>query len=58
LQRAQGCANPILLRVETRAGHGGGIPTQKRIEMEADKWAFLVRALDIPFEAEPKTDGR
>ena len=47
LQAAQGCDNPILLRVETRAGHGGGIPTQKRIAMETDKWAFLVRTLGV-----------
>ncbi len=47
LQTAQGCDNPILLRVETRAGHGGGIPTRKRIAMETDKWAFLVKSLGM-----------
>lgn len=58
LQRGQGCAHPVLLRVETRAGHGGGIPTQKRIEMEADKWAFLVRALNISFSPKVKATDR
>jgi prolyl oligopeptidase len=45
LQRAQGCANPILLRVETRAGHGAGKPIWMQIEDYADQWAFLVKAL-------------
>jgi len=58
LQQAQGCAHPMLLRVETRAGHGGGIPTQKGIKIEADKWAFLVRALSVPFAAGSETNGR
>jgi prolyl oligopeptidase len=47
LQAAQGCANPILIRIETRAGHGAGKPTNKLIEEAADRWAFLVRVLDI-----------
>jgi prolyl oligopeptidase len=47
LQRAQGCANPILIRVETRAGHGAGKPTWMQIEDVADQWAFLVKALGM-----------
>ncbi len=45
LQKAQGCANPTLLRVETRAGHGAGKPVWMQIEDYADQWAFLVQAL-------------
>lgn len=45
LQAGQGCANPILLRVETRAGHGAGKPVWMQIEDFADQWAFLVKAL-------------
>lgn len=45
LQAAQGCANPCLIRVETRGGHGAGKPTALQIEELADQWAFLVRAL-------------
>lgn len=45
LQAAQGCDNPILLRIETRAGHGAGKPVWMQIEDFADQWAFLVRAL-------------
>lgn len=45
LQHAQGCRNPILLRVETRAGHGAGKPVWMQIEDYADQWAFLVQSL-------------
>jgi prolyl oligopeptidase len=45
LQRAQSCNNPILLRVETRAGHGAGKPVWMQIEDYADQWAFLTKAL-------------
>ena len=45
LQRAQGCPNPVLLRVETRAGHGAGKPVWMQIEDFADQWAFLVKTL-------------
>ncbi len=47
MQAAQACDNPILIRIETRAGHGGGKPTGKRIEELADTYAFLVKTLDI-----------
>ena len=47
LQAAQGCDNPILIRIETRAGHGAGKPTAKIIEEAADKWAFLVKVLGV-----------
>ncbi|HLT91007.1 MAG TPA: prolyl oligopeptidase family serine peptidase [Woeseiaceae bacterium] len=47
LQAAQGCANPVLIRIETRAGHGAGKPTAKIIEEYADRWAFLVEHLDF-----------
>ncbi len=47
LQAAQSCDNPVLIRIETRAGHGAGKPTQKQIEEAADEWAFLVKALKM-----------
>jgi prolyl oligopeptidase len=47
LQAAQGCANPILVRIETKAGHGAGKPTTKLIDEAADRFAFLVRALQM-----------
>jgi prolyl oligopeptidase len=47
LQHDQGCDNPILLRVETRAGHSAGKPTWMWIEEIADTWAFVSWALDM-----------
>jgi len=46
LQAAQTGPNPILIRVETRAGHGAGMPLSKRIEATVDQYAFLVRELN------------
>lgn len=45
LQRAQQGAAPILLRIETRAGHGSGTPVSKLIEIAADRYAFLSKCL-------------
>lgn len=42
LQAAQGCDHPTLIRIETRAGHGAGTPTSKKIDEYADLWAFLI----------------
>lgn len=47
IQKAQGGDAPVLIRIETRAGHGAGVPTEKVIEEYADRWAFLVRNLDM-----------
>lgn len=38
---------PVLIRIETRAGHGAGKPTAKQIEEVADRWGFLSRALKM-----------
>jgi prolyl oligopeptidase len=45
LQHAQAGSAPVLIRIETRAGHGAGKPTWMRIEEIADSWAFLADAL-------------
>jgi prolyl oligopeptidase len=47
LQASQGGAQPVLIRIETKAGHGAGKPTTKLIEEATDRWAFLVRVLDL-----------
>jgi len=47
LQAAQGCPNPILIRIETRAGHGAGKPVWMQIEDFADQWAFLAKWLRV-----------
>lgn len=46
LQAAHSGDNPVLIRIETKAGHGAGKPTAKIIEEIADKWAFLQRVMD------------
>jgi prolyl oligopeptidase len=46
LQAAQAGDNPILLRVETKAGHGAGKPVSKVIEEQADLFAFLLKTLE------------
>lgn len=51
LQRDQSCDQPILLNVETRAGHGAGTPTWMRIEEHAESWAFLYKHLGMNSEA-------
>jgi prolyl oligopeptidase len=40
-------APPALIRIETKAGHGGGKPMSKVIEETADRWAFLARVLGM-----------
>jgi prolyl oligopeptidase len=47
LQAAHVGDAPVLIRIETKAGHGAGKPTAKIIEEAGDKWAFLVRTLDL-----------
>jgi prolyl oligopeptidase len=54
LQRAQAGDAPVLIRIESRAGHGRGTPTSKRIEEAADLWAFLIDALDMEVAAKPR----
>jgi prolyl oligopeptidase len=41
LQAAHSGDNPVLIRIETKAGHGAGKPTSKRIEEVADQLGFL-----------------
>ncbi len=45
LQAAHAGEKPVVIRIETKAGHGAGKPTTKIIEEIADRWAFLVREL-------------
>jgi len=47
LQEVHRGDNPVLIRIETKAGHGAGKPTAKLIEEAADRLAFLVRTLDV-----------
>ena len=47
LQQAQEGTAPILIRIETRAGHGAGKPTTKQIDEWADRYVFLKNALKM-----------
>ena len=47
LQEVQAGEAPVLIRIESRAGHGGGTPTSKLIERAADEIAFLVKSLGM-----------
>ena len=48
LQKKQAGDNPVLIRIETQAGHGAGKPTSKIIEEYADMWAFLFYNTNSP----------
>ena len=47
LQAAQAGSQPVLIEIETKAGHGAGKPTSKLIEEQADRFAFLVKNLGM-----------
>lgn len=47
IQEAHGGEDPVLIRIETKAGHGAGKPTAKIIEEAADRYAFLVKTLEM-----------
>jgi prolyl oligopeptidase len=47
LQAAQTGSAPILIRIETKAGHGAGKPTSKIIDEKADVYAFLSKTLGM-----------
>jgi prolyl oligopeptidase len=51
LQAAQTGRAPVLIRIETKAGHGAGKPTAKIIEESADRWAFLVKVFGMKLPA-------
>ncbi|MCD8535157.1 MAG: prolyl oligopeptidase family serine peptidase [Verrucomicrobia bacterium] len=48
LQECHAGSNPVLIRIETKAGHGAGKPTSKIIEEAADKWAFILNEIHTP----------
>lgn len=42
LQECHEGANPVLIRIDTNAGHGGGKPLAKRLEEQADIYSFIL----------------
>ena len=47
MQEAQAGQAPVLIRIETKAGHGAGKPVSKVIEEQVDIYGFLIRNLGI-----------
>jgi prolyl oligopeptidase len=47
LQAAQGCYNPVVIRIDTKAGHGAGKPTAKTIEELSDIYSFIFYNMGI-----------
>jgi prolyl oligopeptidase len=41
LQEKQKGTYPVLIRIETKAGHGAGMSTQQVIDQQTDKWSFM-----------------
>ena len=50
LQADNNDSNPTLIRIETKAGHGAGKPTDKQIDEEADIWSFVMYNLGMEFK--------
>ena len=47
LQPAQQGDSPVLIRVQTQAGHGAGMPTSMIIQQQADKYAFFFQNVGL-----------
>ncbi|HEX2220382.1 MAG TPA: prolyl oligopeptidase family serine peptidase [Gemmatimonadales bacterium] len=52
LQAATSSSRPILLRLESRAGHGAGKPLSKVLEELTDTWAFVFSELGVEYKGE------
>ncbi|MBC7829987.1 MAG: S9 family peptidase [Chitinophagaceae bacterium] len=50
LQEVYKGENPVIIRVESKAGHGAGKPVVKQIEEAADIWSFTMYNLNMPFK--------
>ena len=49
LQEVHQGADPVLIRIEEKAGHGAGKPTSKVIDEQADKWAFMFAEMGLSY---------
>lgn len=49
LQEKQKGSNPVLIRIDTNAGHGAGKPTAKQIEEYSDIWSFIFHNLGMKY---------
>ncbi len=58
LQRTHAGNEPVIIRIETNAGHGAGKPTDKIIQEQADKWSFMFWNMgykELPSESTKET---
>jgi prolyl oligopeptidase len=56
LQQYNTSNNPVLIRIETNAGHGAGKPTSKQIDEAADTWSFVMQNLGMNFDENAATE--
>ncbi len=54
LQEYNAGNSPVLIRIDTNAGHGAGKPTSKQIDEATDIWSFVMYNLGMPFKEVPK----
>jgi hypothetical protein len=54
LQAATASSRPILLRLESKAGHGAGKPLNKVLEELTDTWTFVFSELEVEFDNSPE----
>jgi prolyl oligopeptidase len=47
LQSASSSGHPVLLRLESKAGHGAGKPVSKLVDELADVWSFVFAELGV-----------
>ncbi|MDE6069292.1 MAG: prolyl oligopeptidase family serine peptidase [Alistipes sp.] len=50
MQYCQAGDAPVLIRIESNAGHGAGKPTSKRIDEATDMYAFLFQNIGVPYK--------
>jgi len=51
LQEMQQGPAPVLIRIETKAGHGAGRSTAQVISEQTDKWAFMFQNMGVPYKS-------
>jgi prolyl oligopeptidase len=51
LQESQQGPAPVLIRIETKAGHGAGRSTAQVISEQTDKWAFMFENMRVKYSA-------
>ena len=49
LQECHKGANPVLIRIDTKAGHGGGKPLAKVLEEQADIYSFILYNMGVKY---------